>query len=377
MSLCGRWLARGGGVLLAWVLIAWPGSAVAAGGWPVQSAQLSAVSCVSSRHCVVVGSHPNRSGREVTLVARWNGSNWQVQPSPNPNGATASFLGGVSCTSAKRCVAVGNSLDGGRQVTLAERWNGVKWSLVPTPNPQAHRTSKLTVVSCPSATFCAAVGTYTTQTDAQGLPLFETWNGTSWSIQSPPNGGAVELSDVSCTSATDCTAVGGSAWHWDGTRWSNEPTPKLGTEGGLHSISCTSPKACTAVGTSGNPNGYVANTLAERWNGTRWTIQSTPNKVDGDGSTNALSAVSCASASVCTAVGYWQQYCHPVECQGGLAERWNGTTWKIQHISAKVSPLLFNAVSCPTTTACTAVTGSGFGGGFYSTATWNGASWTT
>ncbi|HEY1521823.1 MAG TPA: hypothetical protein VGF70_02340 [Solirubrobacteraceae bacterium] len=256
----------------------------------------------------------------------------------------------------------------------------MKWSLVVTPNPQAHRSSTLTAVSCPSATFCAAVGTYTTKADTQGQPLFETWNGTKWSIQ-PPGPGPI---DISCTSATDCTGVGGNSGststtaplieHWDGTGWSNEPTPKLGTEGGLDSISCTSPTACTAVGTSGNPNGYVANTLAERWNGTSWTIQSTPNKVDGAGSTNALRAVSCASDNDCTAVGYWQQYCHDLACQGGLAERWNGTTWKIQHISAKVSPLLFDAVSCPTTTACTAITSPDFNGGT-ATATWDGAGW--
>jgi hypothetical protein len=284
-------------------------------------------------------------------------------------------------------VAVGDTLGrgGGPQVTLAERWNGVKWSLMATPNPRLHRSSTLTAVSCPSATFCAAVGIYPTKSGAQRLPLFETWNGTKWSIQ-PPGPGPV---DISCTSATDCTGVagntgspppsGGLVEHWDGTGWSIEPTPKLptGTEVGLDGISCTSPTACTAVGTSGSVNSYYVNTAAERWNGTSWTIQSTPNTVDG--TANVLRAVSCASASLCTAVGYWQHSCDgDFVCQGGLAERWNGITWKIQHISdPELRRQLFNGVSCPTTTACTAVTSSGFGGGFYTTATWGGAGWTT
>jgi hypothetical protein len=41
--------------------------------------------------------------------------------------------------------------------------------------------------------------------------------------------------------------------------------------------------------------------LAEQWNGSAWTIQSTPNPTGSN--QNELYAVSCASSTTCTAVG--------------------------------------------------------------------------
>jgi hypothetical protein len=58
-------------------------------------------------------------------------------------------------------------------------------------------------------------------------------------------------------------------------------------------VFCTSASQCTAVGGTGSA------ALAERWNGSTWTVQQTAfpprHKV--------LNALSCASASTCTAVG--------------------------------------------------------------------------
>src|ERR1700723_1702098 len=66
----------------------------------------------------------------------------------------------------------------------------------------------------------------------------------------------------------------------------------------LSSVSCPSPGMCMAVGgyvTAGNQT----RTLAERWNGTSWSIVGTENM----GSSDELWSVSCASASSCSAVG--------------------------------------------------------------------------
>jgi hypothetical protein len=46
-------------------------------------------------------------------------------------------------------------------------------------------------------------------------------------------------------------------------------------------------------------------TLAERWNGTSWSIQATPNP---PGLRAGLSAVTCPSAGVCTAVGLFGKH---------------------------------------------------------------------
>ena len=87
-----------------------------------------------------------------------------------------------------------------------------------------------------------------------------------------------------------------------GAGWSVVPSPNPQVpQGSLSGVSCTSASACTAVGDYTNTTGTRV-TLAERWNGTSWTIQSTPNPTGAKGS--SLSGVSCTSASACTAVGY-------------------------------------------------------------------------
>jgi len=75
---------------------------------------------------------------------------WHVVPSPNAGTATSdNFLQGVSCAAAAACTAVGEYSAGGRDVTLAEAWNGRAWSVVPSPTPRSI-TAGLHAVSCPA-----------------------------------------------------------------------------------------------------------------------------------------------------------------------------------------------------------------------------------
>ena len=93
-------------------------------------------------------------------------------------------------------------------------------------------------------------------------------------------------------------------------------------------VSCTSGTACTAVGHYTNSAG-VQVTLAEIWNGSSWAIQSTPNP---SGAKNpVLNAVSCTSSTACTAVG---SYTNSAGTDSTLAERRNGTSWTIQSTPA-------------------------------------------
>jgi hypothetical protein len=68
---------------------------------------LNAVSCPASSVCTVVGLHVRESGLGVTLAQRRSGGAWAVQSTPNPPGAAASALNGVSCSSASACTGVG------------------------------------------------------------------------------------------------------------------------------------------------------------------------------------------------------------------------------------------------------------------------------
>jgi hypothetical protein len=52
------------------------------------------VSCPSSTACEAVGSYDNSSGNLVTLAESWNGTDWTVQSTPDPTGATDNSLYG-------------------------------------------------------------------------------------------------------------------------------------------------------------------------------------------------------------------------------------------------------------------------------------------
>jgi hypothetical protein len=99
-----------------------------------------------------------------TLAERWNGTRWSIERTLDPGGSVGSSLAGVSCTSTATCTAVGsiNLLPPGTPGSLAERWEGSRWSLQTTPSPRQFNQveqSELLSVSCPSRRMCVAAGT--------------------------------------------------------------------------------------------------------------------------------------------------------------------------------------------------------------------------
>jgi hypothetical protein len=321
----------------------------------VRGAQLLGLSCTSPSPCQAVGQ--TTAG---TLAERWNGTTWAIEHTPSPAGTAASGLEGVSCTSRSSCIAVGaafTTFDGNSVGTLAERWNGHTWRIQPTPTSYS-RGSFLGGVSCTSASACTATGS-----TASGL-LAERWNGHKWSIQhvpNPPGATSSGIGAVSCTSASVCTAVGAAfdssqnlagtvAERWNGHRWHIQPTPTSKTTGdGFGAVSCTSASACTAVGNT------ASRLLAERWNGTAWTVQPTPTPLAAVGQGPGFSGVSCPSSKTCTAVAG----AFPPTGPFTINERWNGSHWTIQPTPnlPGIYDLDSEAVSCPTPSVCTAIGG--------------------
>lgn len=218
------------------------------------------------------------------LPAAASGASGSGVANPKPVVAQG-VLQGVSCASVGTCFAVGDRAAGtGPELTLADRWDGTSWAIQTAPSPAGASDTYLYGVSCASASVCTAVGDYASSV-AYGT-LAERWNGISWQIQSTPN-----------------------------------PTGAQGSY--LSGGSCASASACTAVGDYTDTAGFII-TLAERWNGTGWQLQSTPNPAGAMDS--RLRGVSCASASACTAVGDY----YTSVTRTTLAEGWNGTSWAIQ-----------------------------------------------
>jgi hypothetical protein len=291
------------------------------------AANLNAVSCVSETDCVAVGA--SNAG---TLAERWNGEDWTIQATPNPPGSAGSGFTSVSCTSASFCVAVGFPVDsaGNPVATLAERWNGKSWAIQPTPNPAPG--SGFGGVSCTSASFCVAVG----GGPAGVRTLAERWNGRSWAIQrtpEPSQGGG--LAAVSCTSTVNCIAVSdlGAAERWNGAKWTIQPTPSTGSLGSfLNTVACTSASACTAAGELTSSGNQVA-TLAERWNGRSWHIQPTP-VLPAIGLVNSFTAA-CPAQSTCIAAGGFENDGPGAKT---LTEVWRGEASAAQPAPGAVSP---------------------------------------
>ena len=107
-------------------------------------------------------------------------------------------------------------------------------------------------------------------------------------------------------------------------------------------------------------------TLAERWDGSTWKTQHVPD-VNEIGYTQ-LTAVSCSSASACMAVGTYNGG------TGAISELWNGTSWKLYSMPGPPQPQPFvqpAGLSCTEPSACVAV---GTDGGTLAEI-WVGARW--
>jgi hypothetical protein len=309
---------------------------------------LLGVSCASLSSCVGVGSYKNSSGTELPLSESWNGTAWGIQTAVVPSGGKEAVLQSVSCTASNACSAVGayhNSA--GELRSLAERWNGTEWTIQSTPLPTGATGTTLYGVSCSTATSCIAVGYY--QKTGTYLTLADRWNGTEWTQQTSPNGtGSINmLESVSCTSTTACTAVGNEftetlVVRWNGTSWTTQSgiNHKEAYKQGFSGVSCATATSCTAVGFYKMTAFGASTAVVQGWNGTEWTSQ-TP--------VGAPSSVSCASASICTGLNGG--------AFGSEIEASNGAEWTSQipatPTGGKEVDLI--GISCTANATCIAV----------------------
>lgn len=142
---------------------------------------------------------------------------------------------------------------------------------------------------------------------------------------------------------------------WDGSAWTLQsiPDPPGSTGTLMTGLACAAPASCVATGYySTGPVTFHA--LAEQWNGSAWTIQATPASPATENS--QLNAVSCVSATSCTAVGiYTRGTPAEVTGRGALAEYWNGSAWRQVQTTHPSGHNLLYGVSCLFPRSCTAV----------------------
>jgi hypothetical protein len=336
--------------------------------WTIQptprlpQAGLSSIDCLTVSHCTAVGNQ-TKDGNWKPLVEVWNGTAWTVQPSPDPAGDSAASLDDIVCHSRTWCMATGTRTvkSTNQNVTLAESWNGTRWTSQPTVNQPDSTGTNIESLACPTTSMCIAVGSYETGADTATWTFSETWNGTQWTVQSvpSPSNAQNDLNSVSCTSPTACTAVGGYGLNgdevpltefWNGTRWTIQPNPTPPATNNITALfgtSCPAKNICIAVGYSQNASTNFESPLVETWNGNHWTVQHSPGL--GPNDPIELRAVSCETPSSCTAVGNFGFF-------SALADTLTGGHWIPQPTPALSGNLKSSllGVSCPTS-VCTAV----------------------
>jgi hypothetical protein len=168
--------------------------------------ELDAVAAVSASDAWAVGEYFDGTvDSEKTLIVHWNGSAWTQVPSPYAGRAQRNQLTGVSATTVRNARAVGItvSADGtiGEQIT--EHWDGRSWRLKPNRG-----AGILTGVAAIADGNAWAVG-------FKGSPartLVERWRGIAWRFVPSPNPagslGHNVLNGISASSATNVWAVG-------------------------------------------------------------------------------------------------------------------------------------------------------------------------
>jgi len=256
-----------------------------------------AVSCPSATFCVATGSTGSGASAQTDAVT-YDGTSWVPAPSFAPV-STVGGLVGVSCPSAAFCAAVGDQATSSSTFgTLVEAYDGRAWSVVPTEDPDADATGgySLRAVSCASASSCQAVGAYTSRQSGDTASFVESWNGSAWSVSVPPGlQDGFRLASLSCPTATWCTAVGSASYPhspqpstalvetYDGGAWTLDPTPPAAP---LWPVACTGPSSCVA----GGPGGIVVVDAGGTWK--------SPAVVDG---ANIVTSLSCSADGFCMA----------------------------------------------------------------------------
>jgi hypothetical protein len=279
----------------------------------------------------------------------------------------------------RRAAAIGAAL----AACAASPASGATWAPQMVPGPSGPPNAAVTSVSCPSVTFCMAVGSSDFGFDHSGTMLLgpiatfaERWDGSSWVVLPTPAAGAdPTLVSLSCVSPTFCVAVGASHTPgrqyvagflgggkqravvevWDGTGWTVQSTPLRSVRSSaLLGVSCASSRFCIAVGSAG-----VKAAAAVLWNGSTWRRLRLPSVEYGP----SLTGISCVAANACTAVGSYDVNKVGVADLRPLAERWTGERWTVAkppperdrfHGRTYSNFTWLTAVSCPSRTSCLA-----------------------
>jgi hypothetical protein len=343
-----------------------------------------AVACDARSSCFAIGNVYGSPNQSIPLAFDLASTAWTATALPVPGPTPAALLSSVTCSTSQSCLAVGTTFDTvgsftpGTPLPFVDSLSGGTWTTtLPSLPPDAIGVPSLLVgsqplqsISCPSANFCVAVGSYT-PAPARTKPLAEIFSGGSWQpvalpvpARFPPKTFVV-MTSVSCVSNASCVAVGGidqlggilietlanGVW-----RPTVVPATKMASLKYPGAISCFTSTSCLVVGV------YGANS-SQQWpvaltvSGRRWTTVKLPLP-DNAATIGAfgLNSIWCQSSVACVATGYYDGV-----VSGTLepfAETLSHGKWSAAAMPSPPAPdqeTLLNGVSCTLVTSCVAV----------------------
>jgi hypothetical protein len=237
---------------------------------------------------VTDGAHPGQ------VIERWDGSKWSLFPGPKFGKKDRADVFAMTSSSANDVWAIGSlvNLGTGSVSPLFEHWNGTAW----TATTGESSDEFLFGASADAANDAWAVG-------FNGSDNIETsamhWDGTNWKRVATPNvgEGTNKLNAVLALAPNDVWAVGFSTTvappkeaakltlieHFDGTKWAVVPSPNVGPNSANQSnrllgLTANSANDIWAFGSyfAADGSGHQM-TLLLHWDGTNWTVASSPS----------------------------------------------------------------------------------------------------
>jgi hypothetical protein len=367
---------------------------------------------IASLACPTAGSCVGTSGvgEQRASVLTQKGRVWQATAVKLPAGAPSTpwpDLASISCGSPGDCVAVGayGIPTFGEPLAVTES-NGT-WLPGTEPQPPASAATtpdrniatpgnRLSLVACPSAGNCAAVGTYSDKDATAGeYPWVLEQAGGRWAAgaalrlpaDASPHGDAERggtapffgFTGLSCPSAGNCTAVGGYLGAGDvelglilterDGNWSRgvrTPLPPHAVPNSepnelnspIASVSCAAPDDCAAVGSyvlevGGTPHGLLLTERGGTWKASALVL---PAGVQAPGGV-FLSSVACPSRGNCVAIGYYGSHGKThgliVRERKGKWERGVNSALPANAAAASSQHAFLNSVSCASASRCT------------------------
>jgi photosystem II stability/assembly factor-like uncharacterized protein len=333
---------------------------------PAGTGQLDAVSCAGATHCWAVGAPGQAVAPAVApgttstvpspatvIDATVNGGkSWTAQPltlTPAPT------LTGISCPTARLCMAVGLSGTGTAGVVLTTGDGGTTWTPAPVPTGAIDVTS----IVCARPTDCTVVATDgTTFWSAHSSDFGHTWLREG---DLPP--GLMDAGNLSCVTGAACLVTGFTAT----TAGHGQGAIAISTDGGgtwaaaavpagsglVQRAACTTISSCLAVGTTATAVSAVIPAqgalLTSDDGGHTWVRAAATQPIDD------IYGIDCPSPSTCAMVGTnWTGT--PAVGTGAVARSTDGGA-VFTAATTEYTPLALTAVTCPTTQGCVAVGG--------------------